>query len=223
MFTKSESFKEIPKALANFTTEAENASKNKNHPQFRAKYADLAEILNTVRPVLSKNGLSVIQAPSFIPGNNAEKGLVTVETVILHTSGEFISSKISAPISKNDAQGVGSAITYCRKYGLSAMLGIAQEDDDGNAAQAPRQCQNYQQQAQQQPQPQQQAQAVDLDAWRAKFLAITDVDLLRSELRNAPQAVKKSLTGEVTKYANKLKAAQTPTPAPADQEIDVQF
>lgn len=124
---KSESIKEIATALAKSQAQIENASKAATNPHFRSKYADLAEILNTVRPVLSSHGISIIQMPSY------EGGIVSVETVLAHDSGEWISSVISAPVTKQDAQGVGSAVTYCRRYSLAAMCGIAQEDDDANA------------------------------------------------------------------------------------------
>ena len=87
-----------------------------------------AEVLNTVRPVFASHGLSVSQCPSY------EQGIVSVETVLMHSSGQWMSSVISAPISKLDAQSVGSAITYCRRYSLAAVAGIAQEDDDANSA-----------------------------------------------------------------------------------------
>lgn len=126
---KSESIKELATALAKAQSKLENASKNAKNEFFKgSKYADLAEVLNTVRPVFSENGLSIIQLPSF------EAGIVHVETVLMHVSGEFVSGVTSAPVSKHDAQGVGSATTYCRRYGLAAIAGIAQEDDDANSA-----------------------------------------------------------------------------------------
>lgn len=125
---KSEQLNELATALAKAQGELENASKSSANPHFKSKYADLAEILNTVRPVFSANGLSVTQCPGFAAG------MVTVETLLMHVSGQWISSTISAPVGKQDAQGVGSAITYCRRYSLAAVAGIAQEDDDGNAS-----------------------------------------------------------------------------------------
>lgn len=125
---KSESLKELATALAKAQAEIENAHKTSNNPHFKSKYADLAEVINTVRPVFSAHGLSVTQMPSF------EAGIASVETLLLHASGEWISSVSSAPVSKQDAQGVGSAITYLRRYSLAAIAGVAQEDDDGNAA-----------------------------------------------------------------------------------------
>lgn len=125
---KTDSIAELAKALAKAQGEIENASKNAANPRFESKYADLAEVLNTVRPVFSSHGLSVLQMPSF------DGGIASVETLLMHTSGEWISNTCSAPVSKNDAQGVGSAITYLRRYSLAAFACIAQEDDDANSA-----------------------------------------------------------------------------------------
>ncbi len=125
---KSESIKELATALAKAQAEIENASKSSVNPHFKSKYADLAEVLNTVRPVFSKHGISVIQAPSY------EAGVASVETMLTHSSGEWLSNTCSAPVSKQDAQGVGSAVTYLRRYSLAAFAGIAQEDDDANSA-----------------------------------------------------------------------------------------
>ena len=128
MHTKSDSIIKLAEALAGAQAEIENAAKKSNNPHFKSKYADLAEVINTARPVLSKHGLSVTQWPSFADG------LVSVETLLAHKSGEWIANTASAPADKLTAQGVGSAITYLRRYSLAALACIAQEDDDGNAA-----------------------------------------------------------------------------------------
>jgi hypothetical protein len=125
---KSESIAGLSKALAKAQGEVENASKSSANPHFKSKYADLAEVLNTVRPVFCANGLAFVQMPSF------ESGVVSVETLLTHESGEWISNVASAPVTKQDAQGVGSAITYLRRYSLAAFAGVAQEDDDANAS-----------------------------------------------------------------------------------------
>lgn len=125
---KSDSIASLAAALAKAQGEVENATKGSTNPHFRSKYADLAEVLNTVRPVFTKHGIAVTQFPSYA------EGVVSVETVLTHSSGEWMSGTISAPVSKQDAQGVGSAVTYCRRYSLAAVAGIAQEDDDGNHA-----------------------------------------------------------------------------------------
>jgi hypothetical protein len=125
--THSDSLANLAGALVLAQGEIENASKNAKNPHFKSTYADLAEIINTVRPTLTKHGLSVVQFPGFA------EGVVTVETMLLHKSGEWIKGEAGAPASKQDAQGVGSAVTYLRRYSLAAVCAIAQEDDDGNA------------------------------------------------------------------------------------------
>lgn len=115
-------------ALAKAQGEVENASKNSSNPHFKSKYADLAEVLNTVRPVFSENGLSLIQSTEF------DGALVSVTTTIAHKEGGYVTAKASCVPAKTDAQGVGSATTYLRRYSLASVCGIAQEDDDGNAS-----------------------------------------------------------------------------------------
>ncbi|MFZ3193197.1 MAG: ERF family protein [Moraxellaceae bacterium] len=125
---KSDDIKELATALAKAQSEVENASKSSANPHFKSKYADLAEILNTVRPVFSSHGIAIVQMPSFADGK------ASVETLLTHSSGQWISNTCSAPVGKQDAQGVGSAITYLRRYSLAAFAGVAQEDDDGNSS-----------------------------------------------------------------------------------------
>ena len=129
---KSESIASLAAALAKAQGEMENAGKNSENSHFKSKYADLAEILNTVRPVLSKHGLAVTQFPAF------EGGTAHVETILTHASGEWMSGTCSAPVQKSDPQGVGSALTYLRRYSLAAVCGLAQEDDDGHTASKPK-------------------------------------------------------------------------------------
>lgn len=128
MITHSEHIAAIGKALAAAQGEIDNAGKNASNSHFGSKYADLSAILNAVREALPKHGIAFTQHPSF------ESGVVTVETLLIHDSGEWIKSAISAPVTKQDAQGVGSATTYCRRYSLAAIAGIAQEDDDAEGA-----------------------------------------------------------------------------------------
>jgi hypothetical protein len=105
------------------------ALKDKANPAFRSKYADLGACLEAVDDALLDNGIAVYQE-TFEDASG-----VTVETVFLHESGETIrSGKLHVPASKQDPQGYGSALTYCRRYSLMAACGIAPEDDDGNAA-----------------------------------------------------------------------------------------
>lgn len=115
-------------ALASAQTEVENATKGSINPHFKSRYADLAEVLNTVRPVFGKHGLAIIQSVQ------TDGRIVSVTTTLGHKEGGFVSSTTACLAAKEDAQGIGAAATYLRRYGLAAMCGVAQEDDDGNAA-----------------------------------------------------------------------------------------
>lgn len=126
---KSESIKELAAAMSKAQGEIKGALKDQNNPFFKSKYADLGSVVEAIRAPLTKYGLSYVQLTE-----PSEKEEVRVETVILHASGEWISSTLALPVSKGDAQGFGSALTYARRYGLSAAFGVAPEDDDGNAA-----------------------------------------------------------------------------------------
>jgi len=119
---------ELFAAMAAAQGEIENADKNASNPHFKSKYADLAEVLNTCRPVFSKHGLSLTQSTEF------NGSLVSVVTLLAHSSGGFITATASCSPAKTDAQGVGAATTYLRRYSAAAMAGIAQEDDDGQSA-----------------------------------------------------------------------------------------
>jgi hypothetical protein len=105
------------------------ALKTSTNPAFKSRYADLGACVEAVIDALNSNGLALMQVPQ-----ECETG-VMVETLFIHESGEILSGgKFRAPVSKQDAQGYGSATTYARRYGLMAACGIAPEDDDGNAA-----------------------------------------------------------------------------------------
>ena len=127
---KSDSIKELATALAKAQGVMHGAVKDSANPFFKSKYADLASVVEAIRSAFAANGLSYIQ--SVEPSDKDE---VRVETTILHSSGEWIGCGVLAlPVSKADAQGYGSALTYARRYSLSAAVGVAPEDDDGNAA-----------------------------------------------------------------------------------------
>lgn len=119
---------ELFAALSTAQGEIENADKNAANPHFKSKYADLAEVLNTIRPVFAKHGLSLTHSTEF------DGSRVSVVTLLAHKSGGYITGTASCVPAKTDAQGVGSATTYLRRYSAAGMAGIAQEDDDGNAA-----------------------------------------------------------------------------------------
>lgn len=109
----------------------EAVKKASTNPAFRSKYADLAGVVEAVVPALNAAGIGVIQMPSF------DGELVHVNTTLIHESGASMASTLSMRPTKPDPQGVGSAITYARRYALLAMTGAAPEDDDGNAASGP--------------------------------------------------------------------------------------
>ena len=129
---KSESIAALAAALAKAQGAMKGAVKDSANPFFKSKYADLASVVEAIRAAFSANGLSYIQTVE-----PSDKDEVRVETILLHASGEWISCGVlSLPVSKADAQGYGSALTYARRYSLSAAVGVAPEDDDGNAASA---------------------------------------------------------------------------------------
>lgn len=109
------------------------AIKGSSNPYFKSKYADLQSCWDSCRSLLTANGLSVLQ--TFVQDASGES--VTISTTLLHSSGQWISGDLTMKPAKADPQGIGSAITYARRYALAAIVGIvADEDDDGNAATA---------------------------------------------------------------------------------------
>ena len=126
----STEIKDLAAAMAKFQAELKPAIKGNTNPYFKSRYADLQACWHCCREALVKNGLSVVQ------GSRESNGeIVTVDTRLMHASGQWIESSLTMKPAKADPQGVGSAVTYARRYALSAILGIvADEDDDGNAA-----------------------------------------------------------------------------------------
>jgi len=124
---KSSEIDKLATALAKAQAELEGAKKESVNPFFKSGYADLHAVIKSSFPFLSKHGLSVSQGNEIIPG------AICVTTLLMHTSGQWLRSKIKLPLKDVTAQGVGAAMTYGRRYGLSAIVGIAQYDDDGNA------------------------------------------------------------------------------------------
>jgi hypothetical protein len=119
---------ELFKALAAAQAKFPEISKDKVNPHFKSKYVSLDAILSATRPALTENGLAV----------SSRFGEHSIEAVLMHSSGEQITSgPVPLILGKNDMQGLGSAITYARRYAIGALLGISpDEDDDGNAAAA---------------------------------------------------------------------------------------
>ena len=124
---KSENIKELATALAKAQGQIESAKKDSENPFFKNKYADLSSVWDACRKQLSDNGLSVVQ--TLQPSER-----VTVVTTLLHSSGQWISGELTMTPNKSDPQGIGSCLTYNRRYSLSAIVGICPDDDDGNEA-----------------------------------------------------------------------------------------
>lgn len=123
----SENINEIAKALSSAQGEMKPAQKNASNPFLKSKYADLASVIDCSREVLTAHGIAVSQ------GVENEEGKVAVTTRLMHTSGQWIESSVSAQPKGQDPQAVGSVITYLRRYGYTGLVGIATEDDDGHA------------------------------------------------------------------------------------------
>lgn len=126
---KSDSIKELAAALAKAQPLIQGAKKDKNNPAFKSKYADLSSVTEAIDSAIPAHGLSYVQV------SHDKENAASIETIVLHSSGEWMGCGIvSVPVTKHDAHGFGSALTYARRYSLSAAFGVVPEDDDGNAA-----------------------------------------------------------------------------------------
>src|SRR5271170_6109676 len=124
----SEQINELASALAKAQGEITGALKDSANPFFKSKYSDLASCWDACRAALSKNGLSVTQFPT------TEATETYLVTTLLHSSGQWMRSSLELKSKDDSSQAMGSAITYARRYALCAVVGVAQVDDDGNAA-----------------------------------------------------------------------------------------
>jgi len=142
----SDSIANLTLALSIVQGKMTHAIKDSANPFFKSKYADLESVWDVCRSLLSENGLAVMQFPGDINFVQLEKEngdiniatKMSLTTIISHKSGEFMSQEMSVPVTKPDAQGAGSALTYMRRYALAAVVGVVQADDDGNAASSPK-------------------------------------------------------------------------------------
>lgn len=130
----SEAINELATALAKAQASMGPAIKGAKNPHFRSSYADLSSVVEAIREPFTSNGLAWVQAPSL----DADTGLVTVTTRIIHSSGQWVEASVAAMPGRGKAdlspQAVGSAVTYLRRYGLQALAGVPSADDDGEAA-----------------------------------------------------------------------------------------
>lgn len=177
----SDSLVNLAPALVKASAELRAITKDSINPHFKSTYASLDTIIDTVRPVLAKHGLAIAQGANS--PHTDEQGRVTaftVETMLLHASGEYLSNAVVMPVGKADPQGAGAAVTYGRRYALAAMLSLAtEEDDDGNSAM---------------PTPQQRAQQLVQSAHRAPPTAPTAPTAPTGPLAETIQQVTRAAT-----------------------------
>jgi len=128
MNTQSENIGDLAAALAKAQAEVGTVHKDSANPYFKSSYASLAAVWEATRPILSKHGLSIVQLPS-----HDESGYY-VETMLMHGSGQWIKSRTYMKPAKDDPQGIGSLISYARRYALQAVTMVCPDDDDGEAA-----------------------------------------------------------------------------------------
>lgn len=129
---KSEQINELAAAFVKAQAHVEGAKKDSVNPFYKSKYADLSSVWDAVRTALQDNDLAVSQMP-----DESTTGQPALCTMLIHKSGQWISSVYPLAVAKPDAQSFGSAISYARRYALAALLGVLSEDDDGEHASKP--------------------------------------------------------------------------------------
>ena len=183
---------ELAAALSKAQGEMKSAALDTVNPFFKSKYASLASVMAACRAALAANGLSIIQ-----PTRMDENGIIILCTTMLHESGEWVGSEYPIVPDKNTPQALGSAMTYARRYTLSAMIGVvADEDDDGNSASG--NGNQQQQSAQRQPERPVQRPAVQKPApvARARHDIGDGENLTASTLGEAPASIKAGMPGD---------------------------
>jgi hypothetical protein len=139
---KSDSIDKLAAAIAEMQATGLVVIKDKVNPFFKSQYADLASVWDAIRVPMAENGLAVVQGHEV-----GADGTIVLNTVLLHTSGQFIEYSVPLVLSKADPQGVAAATTYMRRSALSAIVGlVADDDDDGNSVSHQPQQQQQQQQ-----------------------------------------------------------------------------
>jgi hypothetical protein len=129
----SENIGEIAAALCKAQAAMGAVTKGSDNPFFKSSYADINAVIATIKASLNENGISYLQPPKVI--EVAGEKLTVIETILLHTSGQFISSETEVKAKdNNDPQKYGAGITYARRFGLQSLVGLPAEDDDGNKA-----------------------------------------------------------------------------------------
>ena len=135
MVDKSEQISNLAAALLKAQTEIGTVLKNAENPFFHSMYANFTAIIAAVKGPLNNNGIAFLQAVDMGAKGNGEHGLPVVDTILLHESGQYISTRTPVYCLKaNDPQALGTGITYSKRYALQAILGLPTEDDDGEGA-----------------------------------------------------------------------------------------
>lgn len=151
----SEDTKLLAQALLRVQQEMLPAAKDSTNPFCKSKYASLNSVMKSCLSALINNGVWMTQLPIPAPADH-----IALQTKLTHVeSGQWQASVIIAPLPKNDPQGMGSALTYCRRYALCSMLGMVTADDDGESAR---------------PKPQNQSNLPQIEGVR--FEIVTDTD-----------------------------------------------
>jgi len=176
----SETIDQLATALSIAQGQIEDATKSSKNDFYKSKYADLASVRAAVRQPFADNGLSVVQFPRTVPGG------VEVETMLLHSSGEFMAETLFMPV-KHEPHPIGSGISYARRYALMSIANLAADDDDGNAAQTVK------------PVAEPDPRAVTALALRAKGEAEKGMDALNALWRGLDATERKLLTPEAIK------------------------
>ncbi len=182
---RTQEYGSLAKALVGFQADMENVTKDATNPFYKSRYATLEAILTAAKPHLKKHGLAVVQMPDG-------EGLTTC---IVHESGQSIQANAKLVLKDQTPQGQGSAITYMRRYALSAALGIATEDDDdGNEASKPPQSRQAAPQRAQAPKPTKDP-AVELKAQKDRVLSLLKLHKVPCATKNECSASVFTLTG----------------------------
>jgi hypothetical protein len=125
----SESIKQIAEALVSAQKEIRFAVKDSTNPHYKSKYANINSVIDAVKAPLNNNNIAILQ--SLSPSDDNKLHLTTR---LLHSSGEWIEDTAVCPIQKQDPQGLGSAISYIRRYSISSLCALYADDDDGQSA-----------------------------------------------------------------------------------------
>lgn len=207
MCNKSDTIGKIAQALVAFSGEVKSIAHDANNPHFKSQYTSLDHMIDETKPLLQKHGLTVMQ----FPGGDGEK--ITIRTMILHTSGEWIESEpLTLKAVKIDPQGAGSAITYGRRYSYAAALSLSLgDDDDGNSSSQPpnRPVQTQQQRTEQtHQQPARQPQTSQTAPLNSKSRAINLMNELKWDWNTLGAFASEALSRKIGKVLTDIKTEE---------------